>query len=120
MTSTSSQSQLCTATAISSFVLCQISFRLLPLFLYLNLSYNLCNLSICLISKRSSIGQSLIKIKRKMKWIVKLSKHEIYPFPSSHVHSFLSTTKHLEKIMLHMVFTFFVNILKTFFEQIKI
>ena len=41
----------------------------------LNLSYNLCNLSSCLISKRRfSICQTLNKIKHKVKWMVKVVK----------------------------------------------
>ena len=79
--------------------------------------------AICIISKwSSSIGQTLIKIKHKVKWIVKFAKtwnlhHPLPPTcPSSHVHSFLGTTKHLEKIRLHMVYTTFVNSLKRFFE----
>ena len=35
--------------------------------------------------------------------------------PPSYVHSFLSATKHLEKVLLNMVFTLFVNILKNVF-----
>ena len=49
-----------------------------------------------------------------MKWMIKVVKTGNSPPPSSYVHSFLSTTKHLEKIQLHMVFTLFVNILKKF------
>ena len=87
---------------------------------YLNLSYDLCNLSRCLISRRrSSIVQTLIKIKNKVKRMVKVVKAR-NSHPSSYVQSFLSTTKHLEKIWLHMVFTLFDNILKMFFEQTKI
>ena len=87
---------------------------------YLNLSYDLCNLSRCLILKRrSSIVQPLIEIKNKVKRMVKVVRARNSP-PPSHVQSFLSTTKHLEKIWLHMVFTLFVNILKFFFEQTKI
>ena len=81
-------------------------------FIYSNLWYNLCNLSLCLISKRrSSIGQTLIKVKYKVKWMVKVIKTWKLPSttPSSHVDSFL-----------HMVFAFFVNILKKIFQQTKI
>ena len=39
---------------------------------------------------------------------------------SSRAHLFLNTTKHLEKIRLHMVFTLFVNSLNKFPEQTKI
>ena len=89
--------------------------------MYLNLSYNLCNLSRFLILKRrSSIGQTLTKIKHKMKWMTKVLKTKNSPSPSSYMHSFLSTTKHLEKIRLHMVFTLLVIILKNFFERNKI
>ena len=35
--------------------------------------------------------------------------------PASYVHSFLSATKHLEKVLLNMVFTLFLNILKNVF-----
>ena len=86
--------------------------------MYLNLSYNLCNLSRSLISKRRPfIGQTLIKIKHKVKWMIKVLKTRNLSPLSSYMHSFLSTTKLLEKIWLHKVFTLFVNILKTFFEQ---
>ena len=81
-------------------------------FIYSNLWYNLCNLSLCVISKRrSSIGQTLIKVKYKLKWMVKVIKTWKLPSttPSSHVDSFL-----------HMVFAFFVNILKKIFQQTKI
>ena len=88
--------------------------------MYLNLSYNLCNLSRSLISKRRPfIGQTLIKIKHKVKWMIKVLKTRNLP-PLFYMHSFLSTTKLLEKIRLHMVFRFFVNIVKKFFEQTKI
>ena len=81
--------------------------------MYLNLSYNLCNLFRCLISKRrSSIGQTLTKIKHKVKWMIKVLKTRNF---SSYMHSFLSTAKIFEKIRLHMVFTLFVNILKKLF-----
>ena len=81
----------------------------------------ICNLSRCLISKgRSSIDQALIKTKHKVNWTVKVVNTRNSPPPSSYVHSFLSTTKHLEKIRLHMVFTLFVNILTNFFEPTKI
>ena len=49
-----------------------------------------------------------LKIKHKVKWMVKFAKTTS---PSSHAHSLLSTTKHLGKIKLHMVFS-----LKNFFE----
>ena len=89
--------------------------------MYLNLSYNLRNLFRCLILKRrSSIGQTLIKIKHKVKWMIKVLKTRNLPPLSSYMHSFLSATKLLEKIRLHMVCTLFANILKKFFEQIKI
>ena len=89
--------------------------------MYLNLSYDLCNLSRCLILKRrSSIDQTLIKIKHKVKWKIEVLKTRNLTPLSSYMDSFLSTTKLLEKIRLHMVFTLFVNILKNFFEQIKI
>ena len=58
----------------------------------------------CLISKRRS---SIVK---NVKWMVKFVKTT-----SSHAHSLLSTTKHLGKIKLQMVFS-----LKFFFEQTKI
>ena len=84
--------------------------------IYLNLSYNLCNLARCLNSKRrSSIGQTLIKIKYKVKWMIKVLKTRNLPPLSSYMHSFLSATKLLETIWLHMLFTLFVNILKKFF-----
>ena len=84
--------------------------------MYLNLSYNLCNLSRSLISKRRPfIGQTLIKIKHKVKWMIKVLKTRNLPPLSSYMHSFLSATKLLEKIWLHMLFTLFVNILKKFF-----
>ena len=74
--------------------------------MYLNLSYNSCNLSRCLILKRrSSVGQTLIKIKHKVKWMVKV----VIPQPPPLCIFFLSATKHLEQIRLNMVF---VNILK--------
>ena len=76
------------------------------LWMYLKLSY--------LSKRRSSIGQTLIKIKHKVKWMIKVLKARNLP-PLSYMHSFLSTTKLLEKIQLHMVFTLFVNILKKFF-----
>ena len=47
-------------------------------------------------------------------------KFNINLTPSSHKHPFLSTTKHLGKIRLHMAFTLFVNSPKKFFEQTKI
>ena len=62
--------------------------------------------------KSSSVHQILIKIKHKVKWMVKFVKSTS---PSSHVHSLVSTTKHLGKIKLHMVFS-----LKKFFEQTKV
>ena len=97
-----------------------ITYVLYPSWKYLNLSYDLCNLSRCLILKRrSSIVQPLIEIKNKVKRMVKVVRARNSP-PPSHVQSFISTTKHLEKIWLHMVFTLFVNILKFFFEQTKI
>ena len=72
---------------------------------------------IYLISKRrSSIDQILIKIKHKVKQMVKFDKTT----PSSNAHLCLSTTKHLGKIKLHMVFALFVISLKKFFEQTKI
>ena len=82
---------------------------------------NLRNLSRCLISKRrSSIGETLIKIKHKVKWMIKVLKiRNLFPL-SFYMHPFLNTTKLLEKIRLHMVFTPFVNILKKFLEQTKI
>ena len=84
--------------------------------MHLNLSYNLCNLSRYLISKRrSSIGQTLTKIKHKVKWMVKVVKTRNSPPPSTYVHSFLSTTKLFKKIRLPMAFTLFVNILKKVF-----
>ena len=89
--------------------------------MYLNLSYNLCSLSLCLISKRrSSIGQTLTKIKHKVMWMIKVLKTRNSLPTSSYMHSFLSTTTHLEKIRLHTVFTLLVSILKRFFEQTKI
>ena len=100
--------------------LCKI-WALCVSWMYLNLSYNLCNLSRCLTSKiRTSIGLTFIKIKHKMKWMIKVLKTINLPPLSSYMHSFLNTTKLLEKIRLHMVFTLFVNILKKFFEQTKI
>ena len=39
--------------------------------------------------------------------------------PFSRVHFFLSTTKHLRKIRLHMIFTVLVNSLKKFFSKPK-
>ena len=69
------------------------------LWMYLNLIYNLCNLSRSLISKRrSSIGQTLMKMKHKVKWMVKVLKARSLPPLSSYMHSFVSTTKLLEKI----------------------
>ena len=55
----------------------------------------------CLIYKkrRSSLGQTLIKIKHK-------------------AHSFLRRTNHMERLG-YIVFTFFVNSIKKFFEQTK-
>ena len=48
--------------------------------MYLNLSYGLCNLSKCLISKtRTSIGQTFIKIKHKGNWIIKILKTRSLP-----------------------------------------
>ena len=89
--------------------------------MYLNLSYNLCNLPRCPVSKRrSSIGQTLTKIKHKVMWMIKVLKTRNSPPTFSYMHSFLITTTHLEKIRLHMVFTLLVNILKRFFEQTKI
>ena len=100
--------------------LCKI-WALCVSWMYLNLSYNLRNLSRCLTSKiRTSIGLTFIKIKHKMKWMIKVLKTINLPPLSSYMHSFLNTTKLLEKIRLHMVFTLFVNILKKFFEQTKI
>ena len=76
--------------------------------MYLNLLYHLCNSPRCLISKRrSSIGQTLIKTKYNVKWTIKVLKTKNLPPLSSYMHSFLSTAKLLEKIWLHMVFTFF-------------
>ena len=93
---------------------CKIS-ALCVSWVYLDLSYNLYNLSRCLISKRrSSIGQTLIKINNKVKWMIKVLKTRNLPPISSYMHYFLSTTKLLGKIRLHMVFTQFVTILKTF------
>ena len=81
--------------------------------MYLNLSYNLCNLFVCLISKRRpSIGQILIKIKHKVKWMIEVLKTKHLPPLSSYMNFFPSTTKLLQKIRLHMFFTLFVNILK--------
>ena len=75
--------------------------------MYLNLSYNLCNLSRSLISKRRPfIGQTLIKIKHKVKWMIKVLKTRNLPPLSSCMHSSLSTTKLLEKIRLHYFYTF--------------
>ena len=56
--------------------------------------------------------QILIKILYKVKWMVKFVKTTS---PSPHAHFFLSTTRHLGKIKLHMLFG-----LKKFFEQTKI
>ena len=64
--------------------------------------------------KESSIGQTFIKIKHKVKWMVKAVKTRNSPPLPSYVHSFVSTTKHFEKIQLHMFFTLHVNILKKF------
>ena len=78
------------------------------IYIYINFLYNLCNLSICPISKRrSSIGQILTKIKHKVKfvkWMVKVVKTWNLPSTtsSSHVASFLD-----------MVFTFFVQVFWT-------
>ena len=74
-------------------------------------TYNLCNL----ISKRkSSIGQNLIKIKHKVKWMVKIVKTPPHPPPSCPFFSLVDS-------FLHMVFKYFVNILKRlFFERSKI
>ena len=48
--------------------------------MYLNLSYGLCNLSRCPISKtRTSIGQTFIKIKHKGNWIIKILKIRSLP-----------------------------------------
>ena len=74
-------------------------------------------LSICLISKRKfSIGQTLIKIKHKVKWVVKVVKTRnlLPPLPQHH-----SPSSHVDSFR-HLFFTFFVNILKTFFEKTKI
>ena len=85
---------------------CKIS-ALCVSWVYLDLSYNLYNLSRCLISKRrSSIGQTLIKIKHKVKWMIKVLKTRNLPPLSSCMHSSLSTTKLLEKIRLHYFYTF--------------
>ena len=66
----------------------------------------------------SSLGQSHIKIKHKVKSLVKLAQARNLP-PSSHVHHFPSATKHLGKIKLHMCFTLFVHSLTKYFEQNK-
>ena len=75
--------------------------------MYLNLSYNLCNLSRSLISKRRPfIGQTVIKIKHKVKLMIKVLKTRNLPPLSSCMHSFLSTSKLLEKVRLHSFYTF--------------
>ena len=63
------------------------------------------------------IGQTLLKIKHKVKWMINLSKHKT---PYSHTHSFVSTIKHLGKIrrlgcIQFLLFLLYVNSLKKIF-----
>ena len=88
------------------------------MYIYICIYYILYISSIfCLISKsKSSFGQTLVKIKRIVKRMVKFAKIW-YKYNSSHVHSFLSTTKHLGKIRPHMIVIVLFNSLKRLCEQ---
>ena len=88
--------------------ICVIPILLLQvLYIYIYIWYMIC--VIFVISKRrSSLGQTIVKIIHKMKRMVKFVKKWILT-PSSYAHSFLSTTKHLGKIRLHIGFTPFAN-----------
>ena len=69
------------------------------------------------------IGQSLItknENQNQSEMDGKICQNMKFTTPSSHTYSFLSKTKHLENIRLHIAFTVFVNSLKKFFEQTKI
>ena len=85
-------------------ILKSVIFRFLRIF-----NGNSCNLSICVISKRrSSIGQTLINI-----------KHEVNGKSCQNT-KFTPTTPYSHMVFfLHMVFTFFVNILEKFLNKPK-
>ena len=90
-----------------TYVLFPSCFCKFYIYIYIYIWYMIC--VIFVISKRrSSLGQTIVKIIHKMKRMVKFVKKWILT-PSSYAHSFLSTTKHLGKIRLHIGFTPFAN-----------
>ena len=93
--------------------------------IYIYIHINLYNFCICVtckfvicvtLKRRTSVGQALMKIKHKVKWMLKFVKtKKIIPLlPQALAHYFFSTSKHLGKIKLHMVFTLFAKIYKVF------
>ena len=92
-------------------ILCVSQIYIKPWISYI--SHSLCDLPNF---KKSSLGQTLIKVKHKVKWMVKCFQNMKFTFLHPPPLPLLPSTylKQLGKIRLHMVLTLFVNSLTKF------